>query len=204
MPPKFGIENGAWNYTKEVIAYYHVAFDPGFGKALMTYLQGATVADIGAGVGQFGFFLKQHNSDIKWHGFDGGYNVQDLYGQHTPLNGYENYTVPKVCWVDASKPFTLPNKPEWVVSIEVGEHIPKSREAVFLDNIVHNCRVGAVLTWAVVGQGGYKHVNCQNNDYIIEQMRTRNMTYDAAESTRFRQTVTNLPWLRNTIMVFKK
>ena len=203
-PPRNGIDNGAWNYTAGLIASAHVPFDPGFGAALMTYLVNATVADIGAGVGQLGFFLKQHNSSIEWHGFDGGYNIEDLYAARMPLNGYKDYVVPKVCWIDASKPFTLPQQPDWVVSIEVGEHIPKSGEATFIDNIVKNCRVGAILTWAVEGQGGYKHVNCRNNDYVIKQMQERGMKYDAEKSMFFRTTVRNLYWLKNTIMVFKK
>ena len=203
-PPSNGTASGAWNYTRELIESQHVPFDTGFGHALIAYLGKATVADIGAGVGQLGAFLMQHNSSVQWRGFDGGHNVEHLHGLNVSLRNHSGYIVPKVCWIDASQPFRLRQRPDWVISIEVGEHIPKSREATFLDNLVKNCRVGVILTWAIRAQLGYQHVNCHDNEYIINRMFERGMTYDERLSVLFRSTVNKLPWLANTIMVFKK
>ena len=55
---------------------------------------------------------------------------------------------------------------DWVLSLEVGEHLPKRHEAAFLENCHrHNAR-GMVLSWATRGQGGTGHVNEQDNDYV--------------------------------------
>ena len=54
----------------------------------------------------------------------------------------------------------------WVLSLEVGEHLPKKFEDVFINNLHNNNKNGMVLSWAIKGQGGSGHVNEQDNDYI--------------------------------------
>ena len=49
---------------------------------------------------------------------------------------------------DLSRAQTLGARADWVVSLEVGEHIPPSGEAAFLANIRAHARVGAVLSWS--------------------------------------------------------
>ena len=193
--------NGGWLYTKELIRTQHVAFDKGFGTALVKYWGNTTVYDIGAGVGQFEVF--SHGSSVRTWAFDGGNNIETIEGMHTPLRKDPTYVVPKVCWIDASVPLTMEPK-VWVLSIEVGEHIAKAREHIFLDNLVRLATRGVVLTWAIKGQGGHQHINEQNNEYIIQEMNKRGMRFDRAQSMRFRQSVSLWNWLRNTIMVFHK
>ena len=41
---------------------------------------------------------------------------------------------------------------DWVMSLEVAEHIPQDYEAIFIDNIVRHAREGVVLSWAVPGR----------------------------------------------------
>jgi microcompartment protein CcmK/EutM len=193
--------NGGWLYTKKLILTEHVSFDEGFGNALVEYWGNTTVYDIGAGVGQFKVFSK--GSSVRTWAFDGGNNIAKFEGIHAPLRKDPNYIVPKVCWIDASVPLTMAPK-EWVMSIEVGEHIAKAREHIFLDNLVRLATRGVVLTWAIKGQGGHQHINEQNNEYIIHEMTKRGMRYDRCQSMLFRKSVTWWPWLRNTIMVFHK
>ena len=191
--------NGGWLYTKRLIRAQHVAFDKGFGHALVNFWDNATVYDIGAGVGQFTAFSQ--GSSVRTRAFDGGNNIETLAGMHTPLRNDPNYIVPKVCWIDASVPLIMTPK-EWVLSIEVGEHIAKARESIFLDNLARLATRGVVLTWAIKGQGGHQHINEQNNEHIIQEMAKRGFRFDRAQSLRFRKSVTQLEWLRNTIMVF--
>ena len=89
----------------------------------------------------------------------------------------------------------------WVISLEVGEHIPKEFEQRYLDNITKAAKFGVILSWAVVGQDGHGHVNCQNNDYIIAEMAKRGFTYSKIESEHLRKSAT-LSWFKNTLMVF--
>lgn len=203
--------HGGWQYkNRAIISKYHYSFDEGFGQSLMAFFKDEHIADIGAGVGQLGYFLRKHNSSVNWIGYDGGTGVKELSGQRVSIIGDPDFIVPEIHWMDAAVPVTsvgLVKGFDWVISIEVGEHIPKRFESVFLDNLVKMGRKGVVLSWAVanVTYKGYKchlHVNEQSNEYIIKEMENRGGRYDKMWSDRFRESVKTLPWLRNTIMLF--
>ncbi|KAK7004452.1 hypothetical protein BgiMline_005973, partial [Biomphalaria glabrata] len=38
---------------------------------------------------------------------------------------------------------------DWILSIEVAEHIPAKFEEIYLDNLVRHAREGIILSWAV-------------------------------------------------------
>ena len=90
--------------------------------------------------------------------------------------------------------------------MEVCEHVPKEYEDKLLETIDNHVNPGGtlVLSWAVVGQGGFGHVNCQNNDYVIKKFESMGYAYDKIESLLLRSEVTNATWFRNTILVFNK
>jgi len=77
------------------------------------------------------------------------------------------YVIPRLCWIDASQPIDLLEPKDWVVSIEVGEHIDQAFEDTFFDNLVKLSEKGVVLSWAVEGQGGFQHVNEQSNAQLF-------------------------------------
>ena len=62
---------------------------------------------------------------------------------------------------------------DWVICLEVGEHVPKEYESKLLDNITKHASKGVIMSWAVPGQKGTGHVNLQTNDYVMSQMRDR-------------------------------
>ena len=62
---------------------------------------------------------------------------------------------------------------DWVVCLEVGEHVPAQNQQVVLDNIVKHATSGILLSWAVPGQGGNGHVNERPNAWVISQMKER-------------------------------
>ena len=99
--------------------------------------------------------------------------------------------------------FNLGKRWDWVMSLEVGEHIPKEYEQIFIDNIVKHACKGIILSWAVVGQGGHNHINCQNNDYVIQQMNSRGLHLDQFNTTEGRKRIKYLGYFKNTLMVFK-
>jgi tryptophanyl-tRNA synthetase len=49
---------------------------------------------------------------------------------------------------------------DWIISLEVAEHIPEKYEAVYLDNIFRHAKEGIILSWAVPGQIGLSLVVC--------------------------------------------
>ena len=106
-------------------------------------------------------------------------------------------------FLDLSVPQYLDNTYDWVMSIEVGEHIPAQFEQVLLDNIARHARQGVVLTWAVPGQGGHHHINTRSNEYIIQKLNDLGFTYDVRESENLRN-VSQVAWFKKTILVFHR
>mmetsp|Transcript_2984 Transcript_2984/g.8726 ORF Transcript_2984/g.8726 Transcript_2984/m.8726 type:complete len:268 (-) Transcript_2984:208-1011(-) len=92
---------------------------------------------------------------------------------------------------------------DWVLCLEVGEHIPREREATFLDNLANHARHGIVLSWAVPGQSGNGHINLRDNAYVVGQMALRGWETKPAVARNLRDRSTH-PWFKNTIMVFKR
>lgn len=105
--------------------------------------------------------------------------------------------------LDLSQPFDLERKYECVISLEVGEHIPKEREQIFLDNLDRHCSQCIILSWAIPGQGGDGHFNEQSNEYVIGEMQKRGYSYWEEASLYFRDNV-KLWWFEKTIMIFLK
>jgi tryptophanyl-tRNA synthetase len=76
----------------------------------------------------------------------------------------------------------------------------------FIDNICTSSTKYLIISWAIEGQGGDGHVNCRNNDYVINEISKRNFHYDE-KLTHFLQ----IPWtglglyggFRGKIMGFK-
>ena len=105
---------------------------------------------------------------------------------------------------DLSQPLDiLQGTYDCVMSLEVGEHIPREFEQTFLDNVCRYAGNLIVLSWAIEGQAGLGHVNCRNNDYIIEQMRLRRFVHDEKTSLMLREAA-QIPWFKDTVMVFRK
>jgi hypothetical protein len=59
---------------------------------------------------------------------------------------------------------------DWILCLEVAEHIPKAYEEVVLSNIVRHAREGVILSWARPGQQGYSHINNRSPEYVISSM----------------------------------
>jgi 2-polyprenyl-3-methyl-5-hydroxy-6-metoxy-1,4-benzoquinol methylase len=163
--------------------------DPTLAEQLVRLFNGATVADFGAG---WGFYVQELNKAApnSARGFDGTPNVFFLTGgvvEERNLVGDLN---------------DLPLF-DWVLSLEVGEHIPAQFEAKFLDSLAHHAKKGIVLSWAIQNQPGRDHVNCHSNNYIVRQMQRRGFNLHLDLSSWLRKTSTLL-WFKDTIMVFER
>jgi len=93
---------------------------------------------------------------------------------------------------------------DFVLCLEVGEHIPKEREQVFIDNVVKATGKDLVMSWAVPGQySASGHVNNRSNEYVIEQMGSRGLRFQK-KMTRYLRYYTTLEWFKNTLLVFRR
>lgn len=90
-----------------------------------------------------------------------------------------------------------------VISLEVGEHIPYERCFGYLDNV---CSFGGdvIMSWAVPGQAGVGHINCQSNAWVVNQMHKRGYLISGNKMLYLRQAVAgcHCSWFHNTLMYF--
>ena len=95
---------------------------------------------------------------------DGPGRYKQLLSDSGKLSGYDAYDGAPYCditsegrvrFLDLTLPqYGLPLY-DWVMSLEVAEHIPADFQAVYVDNINRHAKEGIVLSWARPGQGGY-------------------------------------------------
>jgi cyclopropane fatty-acyl-phospholipid synthase-like methyltransferase len=158
--------------------------DPKLADALAKLFRNSTVYDLGCGEGKY---VKHFNSknNIVAFGIDGN-PLTDMY-DHC-MTG------------DLTKPINM-QKRNWVLSLEVGEHIPKELTQNYIDNLKNLNREGIVLSWAIPGQGGDGHVNELPNEDVIAMFPE--YTYDV-EASLYLRSKSTLWWFKNTIMVFRK
>ena len=68
--------------------------------------------------------------------------------------------------LDLAIDFDLNKQYDWVLSLEVGEHIPAKYFDTFIKNLCKHSKEGIILSWAIKDQDGLGHVNCRPNEYI--------------------------------------
>lgn len=92
---------------------------------------------------------------------------------------------------------------DWVISFEVGEHIPKEYENIFIDNLCNHAKNGIIMSWAFPNQPGEGHINCQSSEYLIDEFYKRNFLIDFKESNFLRE-ISETWWFKSNLLVFYK
>lgn len=92
---------------------------------------------------------------------------------------------------------------DWVMSLDIGEHLPCEFEDIFINNLHNNNNHGIVLSWAIKTQEGVGHLNEQNNDYIKSKICKLGYINDIDNENKLRDS-SSLPRFKKTIMVFRK
>lgn len=105
--------------------------------------------------------------------------------------------------LDLSRPQKFHEAPGNVMCLEVAEHIPQEKEKHLISNIQALCANKLVLSWAVPGQGGNRHVNEQPAEYVIPLLERAGFQYAPAKSHDMRYT-SKLPWFKNSLYVFQR
>jgi hypothetical protein len=178
---------GFWVLSETDFEKEH-AHDPSLAKALCEICPTKRVYDFGCGPGNY--VRDMRAAGIESTGYDGN-----------PVTG----SFPNCHVADLTNPSFRMDPTEFVMCLEVGEHVPKEYETALWETLDHHVLPGGmlVLSWAVPGQGGYGHVNCQTNDYVRGVMTSRgyDSVYHLEHKLRSR---CSLSWFKDTIMVFRK
>jgi SAM-dependent methyltransferase len=147
-----------------------------------------TLLDLGCGPAYYvGEFIKE---GIQCDAFDGN-----------PFTPELTKGLGKV--VDLSENMDLGKTFDFVLSLEVGEHIPQEFEDVYINNVLKHSHNYVLLSWAVPGQTGDGHINEKSNDYIVDKITALGFEYDKDISTGLRNSA-QARWFKNTLMLFKK
>ena len=174
-------DNGAFN------GHVTHAYDEGFSKFIINFFKGRTVIDFGCGGGEYVRELKKTIPYVE--GWDGNPHTEEETG------GLCKYA-------DLSQPF-ISSKFDWVVSLEVGEHIPKESEQQFIDNLCEHAQQGILLSWAPPSQLGEGHINCQEGSYLIEEIYKRGFLVDMVKTNEIRSNCETW-WFQRNLLVFYK
>lgn len=103
--------------------------------------------------------------------------------------------------------FDFPQMPGNVICLEVAEHIPAGHTDMFLKNICDQVLTGhrLILSWAIPGQEGYGHVNCQHNIWVINEIEKRGFKFHYPETAQARHVIeSHCNWFKNTLLIFHK
>ena len=149
------------------------------------------VLDLGCGMGTYLAYLKTQGFQCR--GVEGTPDIQSI--AHFP----------DIITADLAQPLELDWPRSSVLCLEVGEHLEPHSEPQLLDTIDRYCDSWLVLSWAIPGQAGLGHVNCQPNDHIRDQMHQRGFESLEPETALLRAIDDPVAsWFRNTVMVFRK
>ena len=190
-------ETGYWTSDDTEAIHVH---DPNLAEWILNYLQSdkdKQLIDFGCGMGDY--LKKLHDNGFSnLHGFEGEVRKGSPkfiknWDLSNPIKNYEGYN-------------SLKKSAYNTICLEVGEHIPKQYESIFLDNITSLTTNKIILSWAIIGQLGDGHVNCMNNDEVILKMDELGFKYLEDDSISARNSVSPAiaSWFLKTIMIFQK
>ena len=153
-------------------------------------LAGKKVASFGDGPGLYKKYILEIGEVLAYDAYDGA-----------PF--CEQTTENRVKFLDLSVPIYHLEQYDWIISLEVAEHIDQKYESVYVDNLVRHAKEGIILSWAKIGQLGHSHVNNKDFADVKNIMEKKGFMYDQAQSTMLKSG-TSFHWLVNNMNVYIK
>lgn len=183
------LANGAW--TKEDQKFHqHSDFLARF--MVDAFPKNLPVIDFGCGTGHYVRHLRYFGYNA--HGYD----------------GYVGDSFPFIKWADLTQPLTVTGEDGnilsgSVISLEVGEHIPPEYQEVFTETVTKHCSAFLLFSWAEIGQPGIGHVNCRDQEEVIEDICDRGFIYRDDVTAELRKGIeSNCDWFRRTLLLFER
>lgn len=179
--------SGIWNLE---MAKKHHIYDPVLAGAIGNMFKPKRVADLGCGTGIYCRIFEAFGWKVD--GYEGTPGIIEM-------GIYDNIHL-----LDLSQPISgVDTEYDLVICLEVGEHIPKKYENIFINNVSKFVTKYLVLSWAIPGQGGKGHFNERENKYIMRKLGEKGLHTHKRKSKVLRYYST-LKWFKNTIMVMEK
>ena len=178
--------------TRYELPKFHVVPDVTIVKYLVTLmLAGSTLLDLGAGVGQYGRAILDKHPELegRYQAYDGAVNVEEFtqgFVKNANLGIVQDLPVA-----------------DWVVSLEVGEHIQHALERHYVNNLHMSNRQGIILSWGVLRQKGNHHINNHSPRYITKMFKRLGYTLDQNATSDIRSHAT-YQWFKHSVYVFRR
>ena len=115
----------------------------------------------------------------------------------------EQTTENRVKFLDLSVPIYHLEQYDWIISLEVAEHIEQKYESIYVDNLVRHAKEGIILSWAKIGQLGHSHVNNKAFADVKALMEENGFMHNEAQTSTLK-TGSSFHWIKNNINVYKK
>lgn len=179
---------GAWRLSQNYMYY----LDLGFTRGLLDLVgNGSSVIEYGAGTGCYTWELQRLGLNVR--AFDGVPNVKEITGglvRHLDLSNV------------AVKDSLTPS--DWVLCMEVMEHIPSWHEETALSILRASSKKGIVMSWAPPTSVGVGHVNTRPHNYVLATMKNLGFDLDSAATQRLRAACVKGSHLPRSLSVFRK
>ncbi|CAE7018121.1 unnamed protein product [Symbiodinium sp. CCMP2456] len=173
---------GQWAIDKGLLRglIRHV-WQPGFEET-------TAIGDFGAGGGHYSKWLNETGL-VEAFAFDGTHQAAEL-------------TDGLVQEVNLVQDLTLWRTFDWVLCLEVGEHVPKQYSSTLLSNLKRHARKGLVMSWSDDWEG-IGHVNCLSRpEFIAFVQKSTGFVLDEA-ATEVVRGACEIDYIARTLAVFR-
>jgi SAM-dependent methyltransferase len=182
-------KTGFWRKDSAVSHHIHSKLVSNWICKFLSYDKNKIIYDLGCGVGDYLKELKE-NGHVKLIGFEGD-----------PIKLHEDLDIRQKNLTEVFEHYEKGN----VLCLEVGEHIPKEFQEIFIENMTSICDEYLIFSWAIRGQGGYGHVNELNNNEILPIILEKGFVLLEKETEDLRnQPEDYCRYFKNTLFVLKK
>lgn len=186
-------------YKRDILAYklYYLALAEVFDFSLVK-----DFADVGCNSGGLIKYIAEDNEGINLLGID-YFEWARTYADPSIKD--------RIQLMDLSKPQIFENKYDLVNCSEVGEHIEREAEGVFIDNLLSLTKDVLVLSWSNDKLHDHdQHQNPRPHGYIINLLRQKGVSFWPEATSQLKSAIErNLvgighEWWAKNIMVFKR
>lgn len=147
-----------------------------------------SLGDFGAGGGHYSTWLNETGL-LQAFAFDGTHQAAELTGG-------------AVQEVNLVKDMELWRTFEWVMCLEVGEHVPAPFSDTLMSNLKRHARKGLIMSWSDDWEG-IGHVNCKSRDEFVAYVQAQTgFVLDKAATEKVKATC-EIDYIARTIAVFR-
>lgn len=145
-------------------------------------------------VGEFGAFKGLYSSWLNDTGLVQAFAYDGIAGVSELTDG-------QVQELQLGEEVHLGRRFDWILSFEVGEHLPKELQDTFVANIRRHALRGAVISWATPDFPSVHHPNTMMEEESTKLIERHGFRQDKALTAKLRSTAA-LSWLQQTAAVY--